>query len=165
MTEGPHAGGFYHPDFKRNDKASCFLLRRKPYTEDRRMKKRSLGAEDDPQAKRRQKKNQSTKQNGEILSTYLDKTVSDPLLEGSRQPAPAPSLVQSSREYRKGGNVFEDALWLPMRNENVLVLSLLTKPIASRKNLPAFFSDPSTWHENKCLALEPRPIEEMIASS
>jgi hypothetical protein len=91
MTEGPHASEFYHPDFKRNDKASCFLLRRNPYTKDRRMKKRRPGDED-PQAKRRQKKNQPTKQNGEIMSTHLEKTVGDPLLEGSRQPAPAPSL-------------------------------------------------------------------------
>jgi hypothetical protein len=128
------------------------------------MKKRRPGA-DDPQAKRRQKKNQSTKQNGEIMSTHLDKTVGNPLLEGSRQPAPVPSLVQRSIEYLKGGNVFEDDLWLPMQNENVLVLSLLTKPVmTSRKNLPAFLSDPSTWHEDTCWALEPRPIEEMIAS-
>jgi hypothetical protein len=193
------AGFFYHPGFKRNNKASSVLLRRRDTcTEDRRLKKRRPSDVSDVSSgsvssslqqakkKKRQEKSKTTTTTQEQIESvaattniYLRNIIGD-ALEELRQPPP-PSLVQNSTKYYSNdeGNTFEAVSsavhekWQPQRNEDSLLSLLLwNNPMASHKmsTPPADFSScelSTILHdEEECwYDLEPRPIEDMIASS
>jgi hypothetical protein len=124
------------------------------------------------QAKKCHKNSKATQGTVEsfITSHHLPRKILDDALEDSRQPRPVPSLTHTSTNYYhdQDGAAFEAVSSVkknvpsyPQRTEDSL-LSLLLKSMS--KNSPDFLSDPFR-HQEESWDLEPRPIEEMIASS